>query len=137
MVYNRCVGTRYCSNNCSYKVRRFNWFDYEWPEPLNWQLNPDVTTRTVGVMEKCSFCVQRIREVQNNAKTQGRGVKDGEVQPACASSCPSDAIKFGNLLDSNSEVAKLGRDKRSYKILNVELNTQPAVTYLAKHGEKH
>ncbi len=137
MVYNRCVGTRYCSNNCSYKVRRFNWFDYEWPEPLNWQLNPDVTTRTVGVMEKCSFCVQRIREVQNNAKTQGREVKDGEVQPACASSCPSDAIVFGNLKDKDSEVAKLAQDKRSYKILNVELNTQPAVTYLAKHGEKH
>ncbi len=135
MVYNRCVGTRYCSNNCSYKVRRFNWFDYEWPEPLNWQLNPDVTTRTVGVMEKCTFCVQRIREVQNNAKTQGREVQDGEVQPACASSCPTEAIKFGNLLDSNSEVAKLSKDKRSYKILNVELNTQPAVTYLAKHGD--
>ena len=135
MVYNRCVGTRYCSNNCSYKVRRFNWFDYEWPEPLNWQLNPDVTTRTVGVMEKCSFCIQRINEGKNNAKTQGREVADGEIQPACASSCPSDAIKFGNLKDPKSEVSKLSKDKRSYKVLNVELNTQPAVTYLAKHGK--
>ena len=133
MVYNRCVGTRYCSNNCSYKVRRFNWFDYEWPEPLNWQLNPDVTVRTVGVMEKCTFCIQRIKEVENKAKSQGRKVVDGEVQPACASSCPAEAITFGNLLDEKSKVAKLSKDKRSYRVLQVELNTQPAVTYLAKY----
>lgn len=133
MVYNRCVGTRYCSNNCSYKVRRFNWFDYEWPEPLNWQLNPDVTTRGVGVMEKCTFCIQRIREVENKAKSQGREVVDGEIQPACASSCPAEAITFGNLLDKQSKVAKLSKDKRSYRVLQAELNTQPAVTYLAKY----
>ena len=132
MVYNRCVGTRYCSNNCSYKVRRFNWFDYEWPEPLNWQLNPDVTVRTVGVMEKCTFCIQRIREVENKSKTSGREVADGEIQPACASSCPADAITFGNLMDKDSKVTKLSRDKRSYRVLQAELNTQPAVTYLAK-----
>ena len=132
MVYNRCVGTRYCSNNCSYKVRRFNWFNYEWPEPLNWQLNPDVTVRSVGVMEKCSFCIQRIREGQNNAKNEGRAVQEGEIKPACASSCPTNAIKFGNLLDEKSEVAKDAQSKRGYKILDVELNTQPAITYLAK-----
>lgn len=132
MVYNRCVGTRYCSNNCSYKVRRFNWFEYSWPEPLNWQLNPDVTVRSVGVMEKCTFCIQRIREVQNKAKNLGRTVADGEIQPACASSCPSDAINFGNLLDTNSEVYADAQSPRSYKILDFELNTQPAITYLAK-----
>lgn len=132
MVYNRCVGTRYCSNNCSYKVRRFNWFNYEWPEPLNWQLNPDVTVRSVGIMEKCTFCIQRIREGQNNAKNEGRLVKDGEVMPACASSCPTNAIQFGNLLDEKSRVAKDAQSKRGYKILDFELNTQPAVTYLAK-----
>jgi anaerobic selenocysteine-containing dehydrogenase/Fe-S-cluster-containing dehydrogenase component len=132
MVYNRCVGTRYCSNNCSYKVRRFNWFKYEWPKPMNWQLNPDVTVRAVGVMEKCTFCIQRIREGENTAKNEGRLVKDGEIQPACASSCPADAIVFGNLKDKESQVAKKAEDPRVYKILQVELNTQPAVHYLAK-----
>lgn len=132
MVYNRCVGTRYCSNNCSYKVRRFNWFNYEWPEPLNWQLNPDVTVRSVGVMEKCSFCIQRIREGQNTAKDEGREIRDGDVVPACASSCPTNAITFGNLQDDNSQVAKNSESPRGYKVLDFELNTQPAVTYLAK-----
>ncbi len=132
MVYNRCVGTRYCSNNCSYKVRRFNWFKYSYPEPLNWQLNPDVTVREVGVMEKCSFCIQRIREVQSNAKDQGRPVRDGEIEPACASSCPTKAITFGNLRDATSQVSIDHQDERSYKILDVELNTQPAIAYLAK-----
>jgi Fe-S-cluster-containing dehydrogenase component len=137
MVYNRCVGTRYCSNNCSYKVRRFNWFNYEWPEPLNWQLNPDVTVRSVGVMEKCSFCIQRIREGQNAAKDEGREIMDGEVVPACASSCPTNAITFGNLRDEKSAVAKGAKSTRGYKVLDFELNTQPAVTYLAKvtHNE--
>ena len=132
MVYNRCVGTRYCGNNCSYKVRRFNWFKYEFPEPLNWQLNPDVTVRSVGVMEKCSFCIQRIREGQNTAKDLGRPVQDGEVQTACASSCPADAITFGNLNDKNSQVYKNTQNERSYRMLNVEINTQPAVYYMAK-----
>lgn len=132
MVYNRCVGTRYCSNNCSYKVRRFNWFDYSWPEPLNWQLNPDVSVRSVGVMEKCSFCIQRIREGENRAKNEGRTVKDGEVQPACASSCPADAIVFGDLEDESSEVAEMSRSKRSYRVFDFELNTKPAVYYQAK-----
>ena len=132
MVYNRCVGTRYCANNCSYKVRRFNWFHYKWPEPLTWQLNPDVTVREVGVMEKCTFCVQRIKEVQNNAKDLGRPVQDGEIQPACASSCPTKAIKFGNLKDHKSEVYKDSQDSRAYKVLDANINTQPAVSYLAK-----
>ena len=132
MVYNRCVGTRYCANNCSYKVRRFNWFKYDWPEPLTWQLNPDVTVREVGVMEKCSFCIQRIREVQNSAKNEGRSVQDGEVQPACASSCPTGAISFGDMLDKNSEVSKRNEDERSYKVLDAHLNTQPAVSYMAR-----
>lgn len=132
MVYNRCVGTRYCLNNCSYKVRRFNWYKWDWAEPSNWQLNPDVTVREVGVMEKCTFCIQRIREGQNNAKDEGRLVGDGEIQPACASSCPTKAISFGNLKDHASEVSKQHESARSYKVLDVELNTQPAIAYLAR-----
>lgn len=130
MVYNRCVGTRYCANNCSYKVRRFNWFEYEAPEPLTWQFNPDVVTRSVGVMEKCSFCVQRITDAKDNAKDLGRTVQDGEVKPACVQSCPTEALAFGNLNDPNSKVSKLSASKRSYKVLNQDLNTQPAVSYL-------
>jgi len=132
MVYNRCVGTRYCANNCSYKVRRFNWFHYTYAEPLNWQLNPDVTVREVGVMEKCSFCVQRIKEATNIAKDEGRGVRDGDIQPACASSCPTKAITFGNLKDEKASVSVLANSARSYKVLDHHLNTQPAVTYLAR-----
>ena len=132
MVYNRCVGTRYCLNNCSYKVRRFNWYKWDWPEPANWQLNPDVTVREVGVMEKCTFCIQRIREGQSNAKDEGRLVADGEIQPACASSCPTKAISFGNLKDETSQVSKKHESERSYKVLDVELNTQPAIAYLAR-----
>jgi Fe-S-cluster-containing dehydrogenase component len=130
-VYNRCVGTRYCSNNCPYKVRRFNWFDYEWPEPLNWQLNPDVTVRTKGVMEKCTFCVQRIVEAKNNAKQQGRKVLDGEITTACQQSCPAQAIVFGNLNDTTSRVNELRQKNRGrgYRVLE-ELNTQPAIVYL-------
>jgi anaerobic selenocysteine-containing dehydrogenase/Fe-S-cluster-containing dehydrogenase component len=130
-VYNRCIGTRYCSNNCPYKVRRFNWFDYDWPEPLNWQLNPDVTVRTKGVMEKCTFCVQRIVDAKNTAKKEGRPVADGDVVTACQQSCPSQAIIFGDLTDPESVVNKLrerGRP-RDYRVLE-ELNTQPAVVYL-------
>lgn len=132
MVYNRCVGTRYCLNNCSYKVRRFNWFKYTWAEPLNWQLNPDVTVREIGVMEKCSFCIQRIREGSNKAKDLGRPVQDGEVLTACASSCPTKAITFGNLNNPDSAVSKDHQNPRVYKVLDVELNTQPAVAYLAR-----
>jgi molybdopterin-containing oxidoreductase family iron-sulfur binding subunit len=131
MVYNRCVGTRYCSNNCPYKVRTFNFFDYEWPEPLNWQLNPDVTVRTKGVMEKCTFCVQRIIEVKDRAKDEQRPVRDGEVMPACAQTCPTEAIVFGDLKDTHSRVSQMSENPRRYKILEV-LNTKPAITYLKK-----
>jgi len=131
MIYNRCVGTRYCSNNCSYKVRRFNWYEYNLPEPLNWQLNPDVAHRTGGVMEKCTFCVQRIVEAKDRAKDLGRPVQDGEIKPACVQSCPTQALTFGNLNDENSRVSKLNKGKRAYKVLDKDINTQPAVTYLS------
>jgi molybdopterin-containing oxidoreductase family iron-sulfur binding subunit len=130
MVYNRCVGTRYCSNNCSYKVRRFNWVDFEFPEPLNWQLNPMVTKRGMGVMEKCTFCVQRIVEAKDNAKDQGRVVGDGDITPACVQTCPTEALVFGNLNDPDSRVSKMQKDERAYKVLDHHLNTQPAVSYL-------
>lgn len=132
MVYNRCVGTRYCSNNCSYKVRRFNWYDYEFPDTLQWQLNPDVTKRTVGIMEKCTFCVQRIAEAKDSAKDQGRAVRDGEVQPACVQSCPTQALTFGNMKDPQSAVNKARDTDRTYKVLDYYINTQPAVSYLER-----
>ena len=130
-VYNRCVGTRYCANNCPYKVRRFNWFAPETPETLRLQLNPDVTTRVAGVMEKCTFCVQRIREVQDRAQDAGRPPRDGEITPACAQTCPAEAIVFGDLNDPRSRVSRLSADRRAYRVLD-ELNTRPAVAYLRK-----
>lgn len=130
MVYNRCVGTRYCSNNCSYKVRRFNWFDYEFPETLTWQLNPDVTKRGVGIMEKCTFCVQRIAEGKDRAKDLGRGVADGEIKPACVQSCPTEALTFGDLNDPSSRVSKMSKEDRAYKVLDHHINTQPSISYL-------
>ena len=142
-VYNRCVGTRYCANNCPYKVRYFNWYNYaepggeweSWPDPLNLLLNPDVTVREKGVMEKCTFCVQRIRGAQNRARLEDRNVEDGDITPSCAQACPSEAIVFGDLHDRTSRVAALARDPRGYHVL-AGLNTQPAITYLAKvvHG---
>ena len=130
-IYNRCVGTRFCSQNCPYKVRRFNWFTFTRPEPLNWQLNPDVTVRQKGVMEKCSFCVQRIKEVKNIAKNEGRAIKDGEVRPACVQTCPTEALVFGNLKDPESRVSRLVKDPRAYQVL-AHLNTKPAVIYLKR-----
>ncbi len=131
MIYNRCVGTRYCSNNCPYKVRAFNWFDYQFPEPLNWQLNPDVTVRSKGVMEKCTFCIQRIRVAKDHAKDEGRPVRDGEVKTACQQGCPSKAIVFGDLMDPESEISKRVEGARGYHALG-DLNTYPSVTYLKK-----
>ncbi|MEO8451900.1 MAG: 4Fe-4S dicluster domain-containing protein [Gemmatimonadota bacterium] len=133
-VYNRCVGTRYCSNNCPYKVRYFNWSAYAklaFPEPLNLQLNPDVTVRARGVMEKCTFCIQRIRSAQNQARLEDRPLKDGDVVTACAQACPSGAIVFGNMKDPESRVVKAKQDRRGYHVLE-EINVRPAVTYLAK-----
>lgn len=136
-VYNRCVGTRYCSNNCPYKVRRFNWFDYEWPEPLDHQLNPDVTVRCRGVMEKCTFCVQRIRQARKTARREGRRIRDGEVTPACVETCPTGALTFGDLMDPGSRVSKIIReDPRAYQALH-ELNTKPGVVYLRRVVEDY
>jgi molybdopterin-containing oxidoreductase family iron-sulfur binding subunit len=136
MIYNRCIGTRYCSNNCPYKVRRFNWFDYaieRLPEPMRLMLNPDVTVRGQGVMEKCTFCVQRIQTARQTAKDEGRPIRDGEVTPACAQTCPTQAITFGNTRDEKSELEKKSRadEPRAYHALQV-LNTRPAITYAAK-----
>jgi molybdopterin-containing oxidoreductase family iron-sulfur binding subunit len=131
-VYNRCIGTRYCSHNCPYKVRRFNWWNTKWAEPLDLQLNPDVTVRSRGVMEKCTFCIQRIRDVERRARRENRPVRDGEIQPACLQSCPTRAFVFGDLMDPNSQVNALTRrDPRRYHVLE-ELNTKPAVTYLRR-----
>ena len=130
-IYNRCIGTRFCSQNCPYKVRRFNWFTWEWPEPLNLQLNPDVTVRSKGVMEKCSFCLQRIKEARTNAKNENRPIREGEVTPACVQTCPTGALIFGNLMDKDSRVRRLCDDPRAYQAMGY-LNTKPAVIYLKK-----
>jgi molybdopterin-containing oxidoreductase family iron-sulfur binding subunit len=130
-VYNRCVGTRYCSNNCPYKVRRFNFFPPAFEPPLDQQLNPEVTVRSKGVMEKCTFCIQRIEAGKVQAKAEGRPVRDGEIRTACQNACPTDAIVFGDLKDENSRAAQLAKGARGYGALE-ELNTLPNVTYLAR-----
>ncbi|KAB1063371.1 TAT-variant-translocated molybdopterin oxidoreductase [Salibacter halophilus] len=142
MTYNRCIGTRYCANNCPYKVRRFNWFNYKADYKFTgvnpsqddlgkMVLNPDVTVRSRGVMEKCSFCVQRIQEGKLNAKKEGRPVKDGEVTTACATACPTNAIQFGDLNDDNSQVNEISNSDRSYNLLQ-EIGTKPNVFYMTK-----
>ena len=158
-IYNRCIGSRYCSANCPFKVRYFNWYDYPstedvWPAEMNYQLNPDVSVRGKGVMEKCTFCVQRLRAAEVTAKGEGRIVREGEVQTACQQSCPTGAISFGNLVDPESRVHKQwlaqqvdldkdkqdkelkegGADLRGYRILE-ELRSYPSVMYLERVRE--
>ncbi len=134
-VYNRCVGTRYCANNCPYQVRVFNWRDYTdarqrpWLTDLQNQLNPDVTVRRRGVMEKCTFCIQRIHKAEDTAASEGRDIRDGEMVPACAQACPANAITFGRLDDPNSRVSQLAEQARGYHQLD-DLRTQPHITYL-------
>ncbi|MFA6260866.1 MAG: TAT-variant-translocated molybdopterin oxidoreductase [Bacteroidia bacterium] len=140
MAYNRCVGTRYCANNCPFKVRRFNWFKYRENDEFDFYMNndlgrmvinPDVTVRSRGVMEKCSFCIQRIQAGKLQAKMENRDLKDGDIQTACSASCPSNAIVFGDMNDEHSEISKLFRNERSYVMLE-EYNVQPSVKYLTQ-----
>lgn len=140
MAYNRCVGTRYCANNCPYKVRRFNWFKYRENDQFDFHfnndlgrmvINPDVTVRSRGVMEKCSFCVQRIQAGKLKAKVENRALVDGDVKTACQQSCPADALVFGDMNDPNSEISKLFKNERKYVLLE-EYNVQPSVGYLTK-----
>ena len=158
MVYNRCVGTRYCANNCPYTARRFNFHSYKWPDSFNLMLNPDVVTREMGIMEKCTFCVQKIREVKDlwrdevQVKGELNTLKEGRPPttvpeewlqniPACGQSCPTDAITFGNLKTQRkgeqykNDVFRKFQDERAYSMLG-ELNTKPGVRYLARitHG---
>ncbi|HYE57260.1 MAG TPA: 4Fe-4S dicluster domain-containing protein [Rhodothermales bacterium] len=133
MTYNRCVGTRYCSNNCPYKVRRFNFLTYhDWDTPtLKLGRNPDVSVRSRGVMEKCTFCVQRIREADRRAAVEGRTIRDGEVQTACQQACASGAITFGNIADPTTAVSRARQNPRRYEVL-AELGTRPRVSYLGR-----
>ncbi|UCE05927.1 MAG: 4Fe-4S dicluster domain-containing protein [bacterium] len=128
-VYNRCVGTRYCSNNCPYKVRRFNWVTPPRPEPMDKMINPEMWARPKGVMEKCTFCIQRIRFAKDKAKDENRKVLDGEIVPACAQTCPTNAIVFGNIKDENSRIYQLVHSERIFRVFE-QLGTEPGVYYL-------
>ena len=133
MVYKPCIGTRYCNNNCPYKVRRFNYLSFQGDlTPLEKMvMNPEVTVRGRGVMEKCTFCIQRISGVKITAKNGGRSIKDGDITPACAQACPTQAIVFGDLNDARSRVARMQAHQRAYPML-AELNTRPRLHYLAR-----
>ena len=130
-VYNRCIGTFTCASYCPYDVRHFNWFSYQWDSPLDQQLNPDLTVREKGVMEKCTFCIQRIRDGKERAKDEGRGVRDGEIVPACVQTCPTGAMTFGDLNDPESRVSRLAKNPRRYRLFE-DLNTEPSVIYLKR-----
>ena len=132
-VYNRCIGTRYCSHNCPYKVRRFNWWPHARPEPLDQLRNPDLSVRTQGMMEKCTFCVQRIRAAKDQAKDEGRPVRDGDVVTACEQSCPTTAIVFGDMKDPSSRVVALAAISGAWRVF-AELGTEPSVHYLRSAG---
>jgi Fe-S-cluster-containing dehydrogenase component len=131
MVYNRCVGTRYCANNCPYSVRVFNFRDPKWEKPLDEQLSPDLSVRSRGVMEKCTFCIQRIRRAKEAAAEEGRAVREGEVVPACAQTCPPGALLFGDLDDPHSEIARKLKDPRRFRLLE-HLGNEPRVMYLKR-----
>ena len=146
-VYNRCIGTRFCANNCPYQVRFFNFWEPAWPETLKNQLNPDVTVRSRGIMEKCTFCVQRIRRSSREADKEGEELQDGDraLNPACVNACPTEALMFGNLNDPESKVAKKAAKElretsparkggRGYKLLD-EYGTHPKVVYLKKYDK--
>ena len=137
-VYNRCIGSRFCANNCPYVVRYFNFWEPAWPDSLKNQLNPDVTVRSRGIMEKCTFCIQRIRRTSREADRDGRQVEDGarELNPACVNACPTDTLVFGDANDPDSKVARLRKkelekDGRGYRLLE-NLGTEPNVTYLKR-----
>jgi Fe-S-cluster-containing dehydrogenase component len=133
MVYNRCVGTRYCSNNCPYKVRRFNYHHWSYGKTVTekMMMNPEVTVRARGVMEKCTWCVQRLERTRIQTRVENRAIRDGELVTACQQSCPTDAIVFGDLNDPNARVTRLHQDERRYDLL-YELGTRPRTGYLAR-----
>jgi molybdopterin-containing oxidoreductase family iron-sulfur binding subunit len=132
-VYNRCFGTRYCANACFYNVRFFNFFSPAWDKPLHLQLNPDVSVREAGVMEKCTFCVQRIKASEIQARAEERELNDGEIKPACVQTCTANALVFGDLNDPESAVSRLARSSRGTKLLE-DMNAQPKITYLQKEA---
>ncbi len=132
-VYNRCIGTRYCANACSYNVRFFNYYNPVWEKPLHLQLNPDVSVREVGLMEKCTFCVQRINAGKIAAKAAGQPLRDAEIKPACVQCCPANAMVFGDLNDPESEVSRLSESPRGHKLLE-EMGSQPKITYLQRES---
>ena len=134
-IYSRCIGCRYCTNNCPYTVKYFNWFKPEWPKEMKSYLNPDVSIRTKGVVEKCSFCHHRLQKAKERAQAENRQLEPGDYIPACVQTCPTEALYFGDLDDSKSTVVQLARSPRAFRLLE-ELGTEPKVYYLTE-GEWH